>query len=330
MANYMKAYTIAFESEDGTKISSRDILGFLQKIETALSNSPNNVIRRINGKLLRVHAYKWNDINRNYFVIPLGKLKESDKPYGNDPKTQQLVDIPLDMFDVNSLAYHSAYRIALISTNHNGPSDKDIEDYLNSYLLESEPYKLRLRPIRRSIALEKIRNAKEATSIDIFLNISKSLHDFAVAQINEDMGAMRHLHALLNHSKQQLGSKTFKLSLGLGVGRGKTMDVGELLALLDSINLDADCIDEITVNYRNAKGDKIDIAKLKNSTSILTFEFVKHVSRLSAEGILERLDQVLTVDRKKYYTQVQDYFSDVIDEGEEYEFQEEWSESPLS
>ena len=110
MANYMKAYTMAFESENGDRIANRDVALFLEKIEQLLSESPSYVIRRINDKLLRVHAYKWNEWNKDYFVIPLGKLKETDKPYGNDPKPQQLVDIPQEMYDVNSLAYHKRHK----------------------------------------------------------------------------------------------------------------------------------------------------------------------------------------------------------------------------
>jgi len=330
MAGYVRAYTISFESENGLHVANRDITLFLKEIENLLSNSPSDVIRRINGKLLRVHAYKWNEMNEDYFVVPLGKLKEADKPYGNDPKTQQLVDIPQDMFDVNSLAYHATYRIALVSTNQSGPVDKDIENYFNSYLLDSEPYKLRLKPIKRNIELENIRNAKEATSIDISLNISKSLHDFVGTDVNQDMGVLQHLHALLNHSKQQIESNTFKLSLGLGKGRGKSMDLNALLTLLDAINLDADCIDEITVNYRHAKGEKIDVAKLKNSTSILTFPFFKHGNRLSAEYILDNMHQVLSAGLSKYYDQVQSHFNNIIEEGDEYVFQKDWIERPLS
>lgn len=213
MANYVKAYTLAFESEDGTQIANRDVTVFLKKIECVLSKSSSNILRPVNGKYFQVHAYKWNGLNEDYFVIPLGKLKaEADKPYGKDPNTQQLIDIPLDMFDVNSLAYHALYKVALISTNQYGPTDRDIEGYLNSYLSEVEPYKLRLRPINKNIKLENIRNAKEATHIDIVLNTGKSLHDFVSADINKDMGVVGHLSALLNHSKKEIESNTFTLS----------------------------------------------------------------------------------------------------------------------
>lgn len=76
MGNFMKAYTIAFEDNKGEQVASRAIVPFFEKIENVLKNTPENVIRRINGKIMRVHAYEWNYMNNDYVVIPVGKLKE--------------------------------------------------------------------------------------------------------------------------------------------------------------------------------------------------------------------------------------------------------------
>ena len=75
MANFMKAYTIAFEGNDGKPVLDRDIVPFFEKIEQVLKTTPNNVIRKINGKIMRVHAYEWNRMNKDYVAIPVGKLK---------------------------------------------------------------------------------------------------------------------------------------------------------------------------------------------------------------------------------------------------------------
>ena len=75
MASNMKAYSIAFETING-QVSTQEIIPFLEQIEIILKDRPVKVIRRINGKLMRVHAYEWNSMNRDYLVVPLGKLKE--------------------------------------------------------------------------------------------------------------------------------------------------------------------------------------------------------------------------------------------------------------
>ena len=287
------------------------------------------MIRRINGKIMRVHAYEWNHMNEDFLVIPIGKLKEKKKPFGSDPKTQKLVDIPLEMFDVNSIAYHKRYHVALLSSNLAGPNDNDIEDYLNSYLPSDAEYKVRLRPIVRNIELEKIRNAQEARSVTISLNIGRPLNDFLAGQVHEEKSVQSHLKALMEFSKMTLESNTFTLTLGLGRKKKASLDIGALIDLLDSINLDANCINEIAVNYRNGSDEKIDIAKLKDSTTVLKIYFPIQGTQLGTGYILNNMDEILRNERQKYYSQVEEYFSNVAEIGEDYEINKAWEERPV-
>lgn len=287
------------------------------------------MIRRINGKIMRVHAYEWNHMNEDFLVIPIGKLKEKNKPFGSDPKTQKLVDIPLEMFDVNSIAYHKRYHVALLSSNLAGPNDNDIEDYLNSYLPSDAEYKVRLRPIVRNIELEKIRNAQEARSVTISLNIGRPLNDFLAGQVHEEKSVQSHLKALMEFSKMTLESNTFTLTLGLGRKKKASLDIGALIDLLDSINLDANCINEIAVNYRNGSDEKIDIAKLKDSTTVLKIYFPIQGTQLGTGYILNNMDEILRNERQKYYSQVEEYFSNVAEIGEDYEINKAWEERPV-
>jgi hypothetical protein len=268
-------------------------------------------------------------MNEDFLVIPIGKLKEKNKPFGSDPKTQKLVDIPQDMFDVNSIAYHKPYRIALLSSNFAGPNDNDIEDYLNSYLPPDAEYKIRLRPIVRNISLEKIRNAQEARSVTISLNVGRPLNDFLAEQVHEEKSVYDHLIALMEYSKTTLESNTFTLTLGLGHKKKATLDIGALVNLLESINLDANCITEISVNYRRGPDEKIDIAKLKDNTATVKINFPIQEVQLGPEYILNNMDEMLRNERKKYYLQVEEYFSNVTEIGENYEINQDWEEEPV-
>lgn len=329
VGNFMKAYTIAFEGNDGEKVASRAIVPFFKRIEEILNETPENVIRRINGKVMRVHAYEWNHMNEDYLVVPIGKLKEKDKPFGSDPETQRLIDIPQEMFDVNSIAYHKRYRIALLSSNFAGPNDNDIEDYLNSYLPPDAEYKIRLRPVMRNIGLEKIRNAQEARSVTISLDIGRPLNDFLAGQVHEERSVQGHLKALMEFSKTTLESNTFTLTLGLGKKKKATLDIGALIELLESINLDANCIKEIAVNYRNGPDEKIDIAKLKDSTTVLKIFFPIQGAQLGTEYILNNIDEILREERQKYYSQVEEYFLHATEIGEDYVINKIWEGRPI-
>lgn len=320
MGNYMKAYTIAFESSDGKQVTTRPIVPFFKKIEELLNKTPESVIRRINEKVMRIHAYEWNRMNDDFFVVPVGKLKEKNKPYGSDPQTQRLINFPQDMFDVTSLAYHARYKIALVSSNPAGPTDGDLEDYFNSFLSADELYRIRLTPIVRNIALHQIRNAQEARSITIALNLGRPMNDFLIDQAQSTgQNVQSCLKSLMELSKTTLDSNSFTLTLGLGKKRKATLDVSALLSLLDSINLDANCIKEITVNYRSGPGEKIDVAKLKENNAVLKIFFPISSSELGTEYILNNMDEILRNDRSKYYSQVETYFSEAVAIGEDYE-----------
>lgn len=328
----MRAYTIAFESNDERKVAKREVIPFFEKIQDILLSTPENIVRCINGKIMRVHAYERNQMNPNCIVIPIGKLKDKNRPYGIDDKTQKLIDIPMKMYDVSLLAYHKQYNVVLLSANQSGPSDGDIENYLNSFLLNDEKYRIKLRPIMRSIELDKIRNAHEARSITISLNINRPFNDFLGEQVNNEdngNGILKHLKAMMDYSKGTLESNVFSLTLGLGRQRNGTLDIGALIDLLESINLDVDCIKEITVNYRNSPDEKLDIAKLKDSTSCLKVFFPLKDNQLGAGYVLNNMDELLRNERDKYYAQVQSFFKDAIDVGDDYEIVEEWNEEPV-
>lgn len=204
-----------------------------------------------------------------------------------------------------------------------------IEDYLNSYLPSNAEYKIRLRPIMRNIELEKIRNAQEARSVTISLNVGRPLNDFLDEQVHEEASISGYLKALMEFSKTTLESNTFTLTLGLGRKKNATLDIGALLNLLESINLDASCINEISVNYRNRPDEKIDIAKLKDSTAVLKIYFPIQGTQLGTEYILNNMDEILRDERQKYYPQIEEYFSNVIDIGENYEISEIWDDRPV-
>ena len=221
------------------------------------------------------------------------------------------------------------YRIILLSSNQAGPNDNDIEDYFNSYFSKDSEFKIRLRPIMRNIALEQIRNAQEARSITISLNIGRPLNDFLIDHTQEDRSVQGHLKALMELSKTSLDSNTFTLTLGLGRKKNSTLDIGALVELLDSINLDAHCIKEITVNYRNSPEEKLDVAKLRESNAILKIFFPIEGTQLGAEYILNNMDEILRNERQKYYQQVEEHFSNVVDIGENYEINVFWHEEPV-
>lgn len=337
MANFTRAYTIAFEGEDcvyKNKINNDNlIISLLKDIEALMTSKEKHKIQRnINGKVMRVHAYSWaNTFSERHVIVPFGKLKSSNKPYGMDPETQALKVFPDDMFDVNSLAYHKDYNIALITTNQLGPSESDIENYLNSFLKKGTSYRIKLKPIKENKGIEKIRNATQAKSITVSLDLGRTLNDFFVGEIQTEQNAINLIKTLANHAQTTLESKTFALTLGLGrSGKNDTLALDSLLEMLNAINISADCIKEIVVNYRDRNTEKIDVAKLKQSNVILTVSFKIKGSQLAPEYLSVNLEETLTEERPRFFEQINTYFKDasVLEGG--YTFEKDMENLPVT
>ena len=50
---------------------------------------------------------------------------------------------------------------------------------------------------------------------------------------------------------------------------------------------------------------------------------------MGPEYILNNMDKILRDERQKYYSQVEEYFANAIEVGEDYEFNKTWEERPV-
>ena len=324
MSSDTKVFTLAFEQNN--RASDRDVLTFLKKIAYLMVENSGKIIRRINGKLMRVHAYYWGD-NNSFIAIPFGKLKTSNKPFGMNPDNQQLKDISEDMFDVTSLAYHERFRVSLLTVNQNGPSESDIENYLNSFLAPEEQYRIFLRPIKINEGLQEIRRASEARNIRIDLDLGRPLNDFFGEQVNEQNGISQFISSFAQSSKESLEPSVFSLTLGVGRSKNATLNVDATLELLEAFNINSDCIKEVTVIYRKGMESKLSRARLKQGSTLLRIPFsIK--DRIAPEYLKNNIEEKLLEYQEKFYPQVNDYYRNIQTVGDNYEFVHNFEEGP--
>lgn len=323
MSNKVKLYTIAFVDRESGVVAQMSIMEYFKKIEKILAYNSINIIREVNGKIMRVHAYEW-DQSHNMLAIPIGMLKTKNKPLLNDDKTNKLIDIPQKMYDVNTIAYHESYNVLLITSNKEGPKENHIEDYLNSFLNQNGSVKIEIKPLKRNIGLENIRGAEQARSLSISLNLTKQTNQILKTEMHEEGSIASNLKQIINTSKNTMQSKVFKLELGLGKDRKTTLNISALAEILESLNLDSECISEIKVRYRGKKEKKIDLAKLRNNELVISLDFPTQESRMGAEYILNNMNDVLTSNRMLFYKPVEEYFQNIKEMGDDYEIIEEF------
>lgn len=317
----IRIYTMSFvDKNNGEIIYPDNIIAFFQKLEALMEEDSDYVYRRINGKLMRAHAYEWSDWNDNYVIIPFGILKESDKPLGVDKATQRLKDIPIDMFDVNCFAYHSRFQVAVLTTNKPGPTESNIENYLNKFFPPEFSYKIELNRLKRDSSIHKARNTNEARSLILTLDLGRPLNDFLLDQVNEEynLGLASLCKSFADVSKEELDSRVLKIELGLGEAKKESMDVNAIFDLLDSINLDSEAIKEIAVKYRDERTKELDTVFLRNNSAALSIA-IDYKGRISPEVLKYQLEERLREVRASFYDQVRDHFTNAIPMRSSYE-----------
>lgn len=322
MANFVRYYTIAFETSD-EQVTNRSIMEFFKKIEQVLLDDENKVVRFVDGKLIRCFNYYWNELDTSKVVITFGKLKDKNKPYYVDASDNKLKEIPQDLFDINSIAYDEVNKVMLFTTNNLGPKVGDVQDYLSTFIDPSSGYKISIRPLVINTGLERIRNAQCVRSVTFSLDLGATLNNFYLNQIDQnreqEQGLLSTFRNFISTSKESINSRTLDITMGLGrLGKEATLDVKSLLSLLEEINIDQDYVKEITVNYKNTPNEKVMPAKLKNSSIFLYSTFSIAGSQIGPEYLLNNCTDAIISKRNNFRSQVRDYFHNFLESDNDY------------
>ena len=325
MSNKVRFYSIGFELVDGT-VTDQSIKDFFEKLGAFFPNDKALLVRSVNNKILKCFDFIQDIRNLDRFIIPFGRLKQANKPYWE--VNGHLEEIPNELFDINTIAYDTMYKILLITTNREGPSDADIEDYLNSFVDKASGLIIRIRPVMHSTGLVKVRNAQQVRSVTFNLNLGSTLNNFYIEQIEgrQREPLVNTFKGFIDTAKNVGGSKTLSIVMGLGHGKKEdTLDLESILSLLENINIEQDCVKEIVVTYKNGINEKVDFAKLKESSVILEHNFSIGTSQIPLEYLLNHCDEAIIDDHNKYRENITFYYSNAIASNRDYRIIREWS-----
>ena len=302
-------YTVAFETKQSEPTNIR-VMPFLDLIEAFLQKPNNPPSRIINGKIIRSSKFLRDFRHSNIVVIPFGKLKKDSKLYVVEQESfSELTD---DLYEIVTMAYDESFGIAMLTKNRQGPSDKDVEDYLNSFCPEGFEPKIRLNPIMHNAGIESIRNAQQIREVEIKLDLGKSLNNFFTTQMDNNGNENRIskiLEMLSQSARQDIQSE--QMSIHWGFGRDSkhndSLNLDSLLFLFESLNISSDVVQEINVKYRRGEEVSYDLAKLKNSNILLTHNFRLKGNYISPEYLLNNCVEAFVEKRINYRTAVEQY-----------------------
>lgn len=300
MSQKIYLYGIYFEKDGEIINDSIDI--FFEKLSLYMfGNQKKNTVSKVGEKYIRMFPFVYSE-DRKQLVIPFGKLKKTNIPYYLNEDTDVLEEVNMDLFDVNVLGYDKEYKVMLFTTNREGPTFQNIEEYLNNcwnkWFKSPEGVKIQILPIKYNTGIEKIRKAQLVRSLTIKLDLGKSLNNFYLSEIEENKSEslISAINRIATEAKDVGDSKTLSLTLGLGKNakRADSLNLSSTLELLNTLNIDEDFVVEIEAKYANGTNEKVDLAKVKNSEKILFYICASVNSQVSPELLLKNMTNIVT------------------------------------
>lgn len=291
MSKKVEFYTITIY-QNGVK-TDYSIMNLFKNIKINLLESENNTdrTREFDGRKIRLFSY-YESLNNNQIVLPFGRDKGGNKPYGVDKK-DRLEEIPRDLYDVNALGYDSEYNIMLYTTNHNGPTIKNVEQYLNSCISSNMGTILKIEPIEYNTGIEKVRSAELVKSITFNLDLGQSFNAYYNRQIEDNSRAtlLKSFKKFAETAQDEGDSRLLSLKMSLGnTRRDATLNKDNILYLLEQINIDSGFVKEIRVDYKNGTNEKMDFATLKDTKLLLSYNCTCAGSQVTPQELLNNLD----------------------------------------
>ena len=300
MSKKLEFYTITvYENGEKTDYSIMKLLG---DIESKIFDKKNKTekTRIIDGSRIRIFSY-YRIMGNSQVVIPFGKEKIGNRPYAADDQ-DNLELVRGDLYDVNSLGYDNNYNVMAFTTLRNGPSIKNVEDYLNSCISSNNGIAIRIEPIKYNTGIENVRKAELVRSVTFNLDLGQSLNAFYSDEIesNRSKTLVDSFKNFANTVKTVGDSRRLDITIGLGnTKRDDTLNKDSILYLLDQINIQSGFVKEISINYKNGASERMDFAKLKDSDFMLSYTCNSKESQVTPQELLNNFD--LAIENKMKY-----------------------------
>ena len=333
MSRKAEFFTISLNKDGSVTDYSVEI--FLESIREKVFDTSNRIqagvkIDRVAGKKwIRIFPYIYTH-GQHHLIIPFGKFKDKNKPYWiND--SNNLEQVPAELFDINTLGYDPKYKVMLLTTNREGPTAQNIEEYLNTFVPKGTGLCVKIDPIMYNAGIENVRNAEMVRSITFILDLWQPLNNFYLNEMqnNRETDLMRSFKKIANIAKDEANSKVLALTMGLGIHGKKrdSLNLESMLHLLNQINIGEEFVREIIVSYKNGAEEHVDTAKLKQADRILSYLCKCEGSQISPVNLAENIDSAITEKVINIVQHNNIYYKNIIPyDGGVFEIVKDWHE----
>ncbi|MFW5794916.1 MAG: DUF6731 family protein [Bacillota bacterium] len=197
-------------------------------------------------------------------IVPFGKFRRDYKPFIGDVTTSRIEEITNDVVELVTMVYDQRFNTAVIDYNHYGLKQKDIENYLNTFLPNygDTGWKVKLIPIKSKNSIEDIKASKQIKYFILKIKLDDYTSNWINEQTSEEKSLILDVLSNLDSATKNLEANVFDLKVS--VGREKTtLNLEAIKQLLEVLNIDDSAIKSIKVRYRDQETEELDILDLK-------------------------------------------------------------------
>lgn len=317
MATKVKFYTIGIETNEGelTDISVNDLLNKLDELRL------KNIIKpqiEVFEKVMKYYKFSRMAIGGNdKYIIPFGTLKKN-KPYEEDG-SGDITPYEKNLFDISFMYYDDNEKVALITCDQSCPKSQAIEVYLNA-LFNMRDYRFVIKPILKETDLKRIQRSKQVKSLIITLNLHDNVNEVFNDKIQNDSKSFgRELIDFVYKSMNNYNSKKISFEMSLGMNKSDSLDIEKIMDLLSTLDMDSSAIDKIDVRYKDSHTEKIDVAKLKNRSFEMEYDFGIPDRSLGKDYLLNNAQSAIDKTRYEISPVIREYCSSSNGETAAYE-----------
>lgn len=245
-------------------------LNFIDFIDEISQNKWENQVRKIENEIVAIFPMFFNDMYREMRIIPFGKFRLNYKPFTGGIRSPQYKEISGDVLELVTLVYNSRYNIIAMDFNTYGAKKRIIEEYFNSFLpqKEGEMWKVKMEEVIFTFNEENLKESDQIRDIEITLNFSRNQKEFIKEGITTKNNCLLNSFGILKEVSKDSSANIIRLELGALQNKESTIKKETLMYLLQILNIDADCIENVKIRFRNSK-KKIETIDLKNINTIL-------------------------------------------------------------
>ncbi len=305
MNTNVRFYAVLFVDKKTNEPVNFSFYDFLIKLDNLMEENVSYIKKDIEGKYIRCFKSKTVGGGLKRIVIPIGKRKDSAS-YTEDEKSKSIREIDYNIFDVNLIYYDENKRAFIMTNTPSAPRYRIVEEYFNRFI-HNYDYKLAIIPMYYSQNLQQIRKAQKVRSIVITVDLGNDIDSGFTSNFNS-IPVLNAIRKISHDTKEELNGNKLKLELLLDDRhKNATMDVKNILNLVDCLNLESDFIKEIELKYADSEEKrKLSDIKLKENSKHLEYNFISE-KRIGVDELRLIGDEAFLHTANQWYSIIQKY-----------------------